>query len=79
MREAVGVFDQSSFAKYEVTGRDAAAALEWICANDVARAPGRLTYTQLLNTRGGIECDLTVARLGRGQVLHRHRHRLPHP
>ncbi|MGB7269676.1 MAG: FAD-dependent oxidoreductase, partial [Albidovulum sp.] len=62
-REAVGVFDQSSFAKYEVTGADAAAALDYICANDVTRAPGRLTYTQLLNTRGGIEADLTVARL----------------
>jgi 4-methylaminobutanoate oxidase (formaldehyde-forming) len=63
VREAVGIFDQSSFAKYEVTGRDAARALERVCANRVDCAPGRLTYTQLLNTRGGIECDLTVARL----------------
>ncbi len=62
-RERVAIFDQSSFAKYEVTGRDAAKALSWIAANDVAKAPGRLTYTQLLNSRGGIECDLTVARL----------------
>src|SRR5690606_1730045 len=54
---------QSSFAKYEVTGADAAAALERICANHVARAEGRLTYSQILNSRGGIECDLTVARL----------------
>jgi 4-methylaminobutanoate oxidase (formaldehyde-forming) len=45
-------------------GRDAEAALSWICANDVARDPGTLTYTQMLNARGGIECDLTVARLG---------------
>jgi sarcosine dehydrogenase len=63
VRERVGVFDQSSFAKYELKGKDAAEALSWICANDVARPPGRLTYTQLLNSRGGIECDLTVARL----------------
>jgi len=63
VREAVGIFDQSSFAKYEVTGRDASAALERICANRVAREAGRLTYTQLLNSRGGIEADLTVARL----------------
>ncbi|KAB2885661.1 MAG: FAD-dependent oxidoreductase [Albidovulum sp.] len=63
VREAVGIFDQSSFAKYEVTGKDAAAALDHVCAGDVTKAPGRLTYTQLLNTRGGIECDLTVARL----------------
>ncbi len=62
-REAVGIFDQSSFAKYEVTGKDAAAALDFVCANDVTKAPGRLTYTQLLNSRGGIEADLTVARL----------------
>ncbi len=63
VREKVGLFDQSSFAKFEVTGKDAAAALELICANTVARQSGRLTYTQILNTRGGIECDLTVARL----------------
>ena len=63
MREAVGIFDQSSFAKYELTGRDALRALDWICANDVSKPAGRLTYTQLLNTRGGIEADLTVARL----------------
>jgi 4-methylaminobutanoate oxidase (formaldehyde-forming) len=63
VRAAVGIFDQSSFAKYEVTGRDAAAALDFVCAGDATKAPGRLTYTQLLNSRGGIECDLTVARL----------------
>ncbi|WP_394889320.1 FAD-dependent oxidoreductase [Mesorhizobium sp. AaZ16] len=63
VREAVGIFDQSSFAKFLVTGRDALAALDWICANDVSKPVGRLTYTQLLNTRGGIEADLTVARL----------------
>jgi 4-methylaminobutanoate oxidase (formaldehyde-forming) len=63
VREAVGIFDQSSFAKYEMTGPDALKALDWICANDVGKPVGRLTYTQLLNTRGGIEADLTVARL----------------
>ena len=63
VREAVGIFDQSSFAKYELSGPDAASALQWICAADVVKPPGRLTYTQLLNTRGGIEADLTVARL----------------
>jgi 4-methylaminobutanoate oxidase (formaldehyde-forming) len=63
VREAVGIFDQSSFAKYEMTGADAAKALDWICANDVAKPAGRLTYTQLLNSRAGIEADLTVARL----------------
>ncbi|MEQ8653488.1 MAG: FAD-dependent oxidoreductase [Kiloniellales bacterium] len=63
VREAVGIFDQSSFAKYEVTGKDSLAALEYVCANRIGKPPGRLTYTQLLNGRGGIECDLTVARL----------------
>lgn len=63
VREKAGLFDQSSFAKYELSGPKAAEALEWICANRVARDIGRLTYTQLLNSRGGIECDLTVARL----------------
>lgn len=63
VREHVGIFDQSSFAKYELNGSDAAAALDWICANNVSKPAGRLTYTQLLNSRGGIEADLTVARL----------------
>ncbi|MEQ9326038.1 MAG: FAD-dependent oxidoreductase [Rhodospirillales bacterium] len=63
VREAAGLFDQSSFAKFELSGPDAAAALDRICANHVTKAPGRLTYTQMLNSRGGIECDLTVARM----------------
>ncbi|CAN5401861.1 FAD-dependent oxidoreductase [soil metagenome] len=62
-RERAGLFDQSSFAKFEMRGRDAAEALSWICSNDVAKPVGRLTYTQMLNSRGGIECDLSVARL----------------
>ncbi len=63
VRDNQGLFDQSSFAKYEVTGKDAAAALNWIAANNIDKPVGRLTYTQMLNSRGGIECDLTVARL----------------
>jgi len=62
-RERVALFDQTSFAKFELRGRDARRALEWICAADMGQAPGGLRYTQLLNERGGIECDLTVARL----------------
>ena len=62
-REAVALFDQSSFAKFELLGRDAERALSFLCAGDVTKPPGRLTYTQMLNSRGGIECDLTVARL----------------
>jgi len=63
VRESAGIFDQSSFAKYELTGPGATAALDWICANNVTKGTGRLTYTQMLNSRGGIECDLTVAQL----------------
>jgi sarcosine dehydrogenase len=62
-RERAVIFDQTSFAKFAVTGRDAEAALSFIAANDVARKPGSLVYTQMLNDEGGIECDLTVARL----------------
>ena len=63
VRERVGLFDQTSFAKFLLIGRDAEAALSWIAANDVAKPVGSLIYTQLLNRRGGIECDLTVSRL----------------
>jgi 4-methylaminobutanoate oxidase (formaldehyde-forming) len=62
-RDAAALFDQTSFAKFMMTGKDAETALSWIAANDVARAPGSLVYTQMLNRKGGIECDLTVARL----------------
>jgi 4-methylaminobutanoate oxidase (formaldehyde-forming) len=62
-RGRVAMFDQTSFAKFLLVGRDAEKALSWICANDVAKPPGHLVYTQMLNERGGIECDLTVARL----------------
>ena len=63
VRDGVGLFDETSFAKFEVRGAGAEAALAWICAGDVARPPGSLVYTQMLNDRGGIECDVTVARL----------------
>ena len=62
-REAVAIFDESSFAKIDVGGEGAAAFLESLCANRVARDVGAVTYTQMLNARGGIECDFTVTRL----------------
>jgi 4-methylaminobutanoate oxidase (formaldehyde-forming) len=58
------LFDETSFAKIEVSGPDAADFLEWVCDNRVARRVGAVTYTQALNDRGGIECDFTVTRLG---------------
>ncbi|HEY6731120.1 MAG TPA: FAD-dependent oxidoreductase [Solirubrobacterales bacterium] len=62
-REAVALFDESSFAKLEIEGEGAEAFLEILCDNRVAREVGQITYTQMLNQRGGIECDFTVARL----------------
>ena len=63
-REAAAIFDFTSFAKIEVRGRGAAEFLEGLADNRVARAVGALTYTQMLNERGGIECDFTITRLG---------------
>ncbi len=62
VRERVGLFDQSSFAKFVLKGRDAAAVLGRICANDIDVPVGRIVYTQWLNERGGIEADVTVTR-----------------
>lgn len=64
-REAAALFDQTSFAKALIVGKDAEAALSWIAANNVAKPPGAVTYTQLLNHNGGIECDLTITRLAK--------------
>ena len=63
VREAAALFDQSSFSKFALKGPDALAALNWICANDVDKPVGSLTYTQMLDERGGIQCDLTVCRV----------------
>jgi glycine cleavage system aminomethyltransferase T/glycine/D-amino acid oxidase-like deaminating enzyme len=62
-REAAALFDETSFAKLEVSGAGAGDFLERLCDNHVAREVGRITYTQMLNRRGGIESDFTVARL----------------
>lgn len=65
-REVAGLFDETSFAKLEVSGPDAAAFLEWVCDNRVARGIGDVTYTQALDERGGIRSDYTVTRLADG-------------
>jgi len=64
VREQVAVFDQSSFAKYRVSGPGAVQALCWICAANIDVAVGGVVYSQMLNRRGGIESDLTVTRIG---------------
>ena len=62
-RESAALFDETSFAKIEVSGPGAAEFLERMCDNRVARDVGAVTYTQMLNDRGGIECDFTVTRV----------------
>ncbi|MCC7119699.1 MAG: FAD-dependent oxidoreductase [Anaerolineales bacterium] len=62
-REHAGLFDQTSFNKFEVRGKGALNFLNTICANQIDVPVGHLVYTQCLNKRGGIECDFTVNRL----------------
>ena len=69
VRENVGIYDISSFAKFEVSGPDAVSALQWVCAGDITAPIGSLTYTQWLNERGGIEADVTVSRTGNDRFL----------
>ena len=69
VREAVGLFEQSSFAKFLVQGRDAERALNRIATADCRVPVGKVVYTQFLNERGGIEADLTVTRLAGDEFL----------
>jgi 4-methylaminobutanoate oxidase (formaldehyde-forming) len=69
VREAVGVFDQSSFAKFRLEGPGAADVLQTLCCNEVDVPIGRIVYTQMLNRKGGIEADLTVTRLAEHAYL----------
>jgi len=68
-REAVALFDQTSFGKLMITGADAESFLQRVCANDMAVPPGRVVYTSILNEAGGIESDLTVTRLAGDRYL----------
>lgn len=66
-REQAVLVDQSSFAKYSLTGPDAGAVLDWLCANDVRKPVGSVTYTQMLDDKGRIQTDLTVARVAQNE------------
>lgn len=66
-RETVALFDQSSFSKYLIQGRDACWQLQRICTANVDVDPGRIVYTHWLNQRGGIEADLTVTRIAENE------------
>jgi glycine cleavage system T protein len=63
-RERVALFDLTSFGKIEVRGKGALPLLQHLTDSDIDRPIGSAIYTQFLNTRGGIESDLTVTRLG---------------
>nr|MBX2881848.1 FAD-dependent oxidoreductase [Granulosicoccus sp.] len=68
-RESVALFDQSSFSKYLVQGRDASKLLQRVCTADIDTSADRIVYTHWLNESGGIEADLTVTRLGECEYL----------
>ncbi|MEV7908342.1 aminomethyltransferase family protein, partial [Streptomyces anulatus] len=68
-REGVALFDQTSFAKFTLKGRDACEVLRRLCTAEVDVEPGRCVYTGLLNDRGGYESDLTVTRVARDEYL----------
>jgi 4-methylaminobutanoate oxidase (formaldehyde-forming) len=63
-RERAGLFDETSFAKFEVVGPGALRLLQFLTDNDMDKPVGAVTYTSMLNPRGGIECDFTITRLG---------------
>lgn len=69
VREAVGVFEQSSFGKLLVQGPEATRVLNRLATANVDVDVGRCAYTQFLNAAGGIEADLTVTRLGPERYL----------
>ena len=68
-REAVAIFDMSSFAKLLVQGTEARTALQWLVANDVPDQPGATVYTGMLNERGGYESDFTITCLEHDQFM----------
>ncbi len=68
-RQNVGMYDMTSFGKIRVEGPDAERFLNRLCGNDVAVPVGRIIYTQFLNSRGGIEADVTVTRLSESAYL----------
>lgn len=68
-RDGVALYEQSNYTRYLVQGPDATRTLNWICSNDIDVEPGKLVYTQWLNERGGIEADVTVARLEENAFL----------
>jgi glycine cleavage system aminomethyltransferase T/glycine/D-amino acid oxidase-like deaminating enzyme len=78
-RERVGLYDESSFSKIEIKGPGAGNYLEYLCANNICKGAGSVTYTQMLNYQGGIESDVTITQINAdtfrmisGTALHTH-------
>ena len=69
VRTNVGMYDMSSFGKLRVEGPDAEVFLNYICGADMSVPAGKIVYTQFLNSRGGIEADVTVTRLSEREYL----------
>lgn len=63
VRTNVGMYDMTSFGKIRVEGPDSEAFLNYVCGNNMTVPVGKLVYTQFLNSKGGIEADVTVTRL----------------
>src|SRR4029079_14380493 len=68
-REDAVVFDQTSFSKFVLKGRDALGVLQRLCANEIDVAPGKMVYTAMLNARGGFESDLTIVRIAAAEFF----------
>lgn len=64
MRERVGMVDLSAFAIFDVTGPGALDYMQKMAVAQMDVPVGRVVYTPLLNTAGGIKADLTIMRLG---------------
>ena len=63
VRERVGIADLTAFAKFEVTGSDAATLLGRLSANRLPTTDGGIRLVHMLTDLGGIECEMTVTRL----------------
>lgn len=69
VRENVGMYDMTSFGKIRVEGRDATAFLNYVAGGQYDVPVGKIVYSQFLNTRGGIEADVTITRLSETAYL----------
>ncbi len=69
IRENVGLYEVSPMSKFIVQGRDAEEVLQYLCTNDISGPIGKVTYTPVVNERGGFELDITVTRTGEDEYF----------